>query len=148
MTGLPIRDIAVLDLSHSGLIRFTCGCLVLSEDYRDRAVFWHRREETHPVTACCHQGCSMRHRCGTTAIDGTGSHRGLCGPLGPEKPVAPVQAPTPDSPPAIPQPVRMTGTWKPRQKPVKPAPKPVLDDSLDESWDGLLNGPTPVGARR
>jgi len=153
MLALNLRDIAILDLSHNGLISFACGCLVLSDGYRDRSLFWHRRTETHPVTACSHERCSMQHRCGSTCIDGTGSHRGLCGPAGPEKPAEPVSAPTPDSPPAVPQPVRMTGTWrkKPAPQPVRASQKPaarVLDDGLDDSWDGLLNGPQPVLSRR
>jgi len=160
-TMLNIRDIAILDLSHSGLIRFACGCLALSEGYRDRAIFWHRRHETHPVDACCHERCSMGHRCGATAHDGTSSHRGTCGPVGPERPAQPAVSPTPDSPPAdrlvisygstvvarIPGPDTKPAA-KPVRKPAQPAPKPVLDDGLDDSWDGLLNGPQPVSAGR
>src|SRR5262249_29115130 len=157
MSGLPIQDISELR-SRAALVRFTCGCLTLCEQYVDRAYFTHRGKETHSVDACCHTGCSLKHRCGSTCIDGTGSHRGLCGPAGPEKPIEPVQAPTPDSPPAIrSQPVSTCQKCgyvlpcfctKPVRKPAKPAPSPI-DDSLDDgAWDGLLSGPQPVLARR
>jgi len=145
--SLNIQDIAILDLSHNGLIRFGCGCLVLSDGYRDRSLFWHRRTETHPVTACSHKGCSLQHRCGATCVDGTGSHRGTCGPVGPEKSTQPVSAPTPDSPPAVLQPVRVP-VRKPVPQPVRAAQKPA-DDRLDDgSWSGLLDGAAPVSAGR
>ncbi len=134
-------DIAELR-SKAGLARLTCRCHVLLADYVPRRAFSHRYHETHEVAAVTHTTCSSGHRCGQTQPDG--QHRGLCGPAGPEKPAQPIQAPTPDSPPAVrPQPVRKPA--RPAPRPV-PQPAPMQDDAA--AWDSLLASPQPVSARR
>lgn len=129
--------------TKAALAAFDCGCFALIEDYAKRAPFWHCRFDVHSVSGCDHSRCSSRHRCGTSGTDGR--HANACGPRPGDRPDVPHVSPTPDIPPrqVAPAPRQVALPRRPT-----PRPAPVLDDGLDDSWAGLLDGATPALARR